>query len=220
MRRNLPLLLTLTAFAAGCATVAPESDMIEVVAPRAIEIPLGDSVGLELRVAAGEVTLLGDDADTVRATLSIRCPAGSQRCAKWAADARLHARQDREQVVVTLDAPARFNSEVRLELRVPRHNPVKIDMGYGELRAADLEHDLEVDMKAGEVNITMPAQAVGQVQLAARFGDATLHLDGRSVEAQRPWMVGARVDWYEGQGSHDVDVRLRFGDVQVALQRE
>lgn len=219
MRTLRLLLLPLALAAAGCVGVQPESEMIEVGPPSVVSVPIEGHETLHLHVPAGEVSVVGGDGNSVRATMAIRCPADSSRCAKWATEARLEAARGRDRVRLGVDAPARLNASLKLTVEVPSTNPLEIVMGYGELRAEGMERHVRVDMKAGDVDIAMPRDAVDEVHLAARFGDATMRLDGRPVEGRRPWLVGARLDWLDGDGAHDVNVRLRYGDVQVALYR-
>ena len=218
MNRLSVMVVLAAVLGAGCASVPAGSEMVEVVAPRTVDLEVAGGELLELRVSAGEVAIVGSDDNAVRATLSIKCPAGSRGCAKWAERARLAAARGDGRVRLALEAPARIKAETKLEVQAPRHSPLQIVMGYGELRARDLESDVSVEMKAGEVDIQMPSRAVENVQLAARFGDASMRIDGEAIEGERPWLVGAKVAWREGRGSHDVNVRLRYGDVRVSLQ--
>ena len=192
-------------------------DVAAVRPPSVVNIPIDADEMLELHVPAGEVAILGQTSQSVRATMSIRCPIDSRSCAEWAAGARLEAARERGRVHLGIDAPARFNAEVKLSVEVPSRNPLKIVMGYGELRAEGMERNVSIDMKAGDIDISMPRDAVDEVHLAARFGDASMRIGGRPLEGRRPWLVGAKVDWLEGRGDHDVNVRLRYGDVHVAL---
>ena len=172
---------------------------------------------LELTIPAGEVSVKGEDIASVSALARIRCPRDSRRCAEWAEDARLVSSRSGNRVRLGIDAKARMNASVKVTILVPRDSPLRIRMGYGELDAEGMEDDLSVRMKAGEVSIGMPRDAVEKVHLAARFGDASMYLGDRSLEGRRPLLVGAKVDWQEGTGQHSVDVDLRYGDVQLRL---
>jgi len=76
---------------------------------------------------------------------------------------------------------------------------------------------VRIRMTAGDVLVELPKELVRAVSLRARFGDASLEVDGHSIEGDRPTLVGAGVDWSSGTGVHEVRVELRYGDVNVRL---
>ena len=215
--REISITALVLAFCTGCIGMPPESELVDIGPERTLEIAVDPSDVLDLDIPAGEVSIRGEDIASVSALARIRCPRDSKRCAEWATDARLVSTRNGNRVRVAMNKKAKMNAAVKLTILVPKDSPLRIRMGYGELDAQGMEDDVSVEMKAGEVSIGMPRTAVEEVRLAARFGDASIYDGERALEGRRPTLVGARVDWLEGPGEHSVDVRLRYGDVQVEL---
>lgn len=200
----------------GCLSVAPESEMVAMASSAEVEINVRRTDVLEVHVPAGDVSIVGEDSDTAQASLNIKCPADSRRCAAWAADAKVLAIREGQRVHIGVNVPARINASLQLDISLPRSHPLRVFMDYGDLDIRAMESDVSVKMKAGDVDIEMPDSAVDNVQLAARVGDASLRVLDRDLEGRRPLLVGARVDW-RGAGTHNVDVKLRYGDVRLTL---
>lgn len=218
MRNLLGSSTTLMAMTfAGCAGIPPDSELVDAAPAQTIEIALEPGDRLRLSVPSGELRVNGADTDTVRGTLTIRCPADSRKCMAWAADAALVATRRDDQVRVALNKGPKLNVAVKAEIEIPRGVALDVSHDYGDLVIHGMEDDVFVRMKAGALSVAMPDSAVANVRASARFGDSSLRVAGRNVEGSRSMLVGAKVQWAEGRGEHDVDVHVRYGDAQVEV---
>ena len=99
---------------------------------------------------------------------------------------------------------------------LPRNHPLDVVMKYGVVEVAGIHDSVRIGLTAGEASVKLPRELVGTVRLRARFGDASLDVDGRTIEGTRATLVGAGVDW-SGDGVHEVRVDVRYGDIKVSL---
>ncbi len=209
----LALVITVT----GCISQPAESTRVSVPSPPSLQVDIGDSGRIELRMPNGDVTVTAQAGDQATAKMEILCPSNSTRCISRARETRLVTQRRGDTIRLGVHKPPGNNASVIIQVTVPRDRPLSIDMKYGDLTVKDLEDDLDVVMKAGAISIEMPQAAVREVKLGARFGDASLTLGGGSSQGDRSLLVGAKVDWRSGRGPHRVDARVRFGDLRVSL---
>lgn len=192
--------------------------MVLAAPEQTVSIDVAPDDMLELHIPAGEVVIEGDAVGHATASLEIKCPEDSESCEKWAAGIDVVAGRDGKKVVLRVSEPAKMNSAVDVRMTLPRDNPVSVTMGYGVLEIRGLENHVAVVMKAGDLLIESPAEAIRSVRLAARFGDVTLEEAHHAESGRRHYLVGAQLNWHEGAGKHDVDARLRYGNVRVSLR--
>jgi len=215
--RYLAMTALTATLAGGCFSMPPDSELVDAGPERTLEVALDPTDTLDVDIPVGEVSIKGEDIASVSALVGIRCPRDSKRCAEWAADAQLVSSRSGNRVRVALNTKARFNAAVKVTMLVPKDSPLRVRMGYGELDVQGVENDVSLHLKAGEVTIGMPREAVHEAHLAARFGDASVYLGERSVDGRRPLLVGAKLDWLEGTGQHMVEGRVRYGNVELDL---
>lgn len=209
--------ITILAGLCGCVTQVSDAPKVAVPGPSplSVEISAQDTIWLDL--PNGEVSVVADDVDYAELHASVRCPADSRKCRDRAADMAFEVRRDGQRVILSTNRSTTLNSELVVNVRVPNRNALDVRMKYGSLSIENAEQPLAVNMKAGEVKITMPERAVKTAFLRARFGDASLTVPDSAISGRRPTLVGATVDWPHGRGRYPVSAKLRYGDVRLQL---
>ncbi len=124
---------------------------------------------------------------------------------------------------------------VLVDVTVPEDQNVDVEMGTGELNLEDMAGDmyvelgvgeatltnvsgnLIVDMGIGEINVTMPESAVATVTLDNGIGETALyHRNGKN--SMEGILGGTDVEWTSGPGTHNVEVDLNIGEINVRLR--
>jgi hypothetical protein len=91
-------------------------------------------------------------------------------------------------------------------------------MYAGELDVAGGGQDLEVRLKYGDAEVTQPLAATRSVLADANFGDSQIFAPLGDTDPRRPWLVGSKVTWDDGEGDAVVTVKLSAGDATVRLE--
>jgi hypothetical protein len=102
------------------------------------------------------------------------------------------------------------------ELRMPRSQALRVEMGVGQLDISGLQGDLEVDLGVGEADIRTTRASAAKVSVEAGIGDATIRGAGGDLESSR--FLGARASWSGGSGKADVRLHVGVGDATVRLE--
>jgi len=222
MPRILVLVLTLllpAAVAAEAPTgVAQFSDVIEVM-DSSISVAMGNTV--RVRFAVGELDIVAADVDSVQTDLEIRCERLSEAlCTKYRERLRLEA-IDRDGVVevrlVGLPKWKLRKLQLDAKVTVPDWAPLEVQVGVGDVDIYAGDRDLAVRMGIGDLTVHIPEERVRSVQAATRIGDASLrgalHRPGK-----RRMLIGAKINWADGEGDIDIALGLRIGDASVVLE--
>ena len=217
MSRCPVVILLATVVLGGCISVPPDSELVQVGEPGQLQIELATDDALALSIPAGDVVIDGVDGNVASATMTVKCPRDSSRCAKWAQSVELESRREDGRVIMRVNKRVKLNASLELAIQVPRRHALDVAMDYGALVVNNTAHDLTVAMKAGDVQVDTDAYHVGEVDLQARFGDSSLRVGSRGVDGSRPWLTGARVQWDGGAGSRRIVGRVRYGSVSVTL---
>ncbi len=178
--------------------------------------------GSELQVAlkVGELRVETADVDSVLVEVEARCRAGSepkcfQRLEKLGAELTVTGSQSAVSITGVSKRYHRMDVEVRVV--VPKSSPLSVTMYAGELSVAGDGQDLEVRLKYGDVTVHQPLASTQSVLADANFGDAQIYAPLGDADSRRPWLVGSRVTWDEGEGDARVTVNLSAGDATVHL---
>lgn len=216
-RIRLLAIVTILAGLCGCVTHASDEPKVAVPGPSPLTVEIGAQEAIWLDLPNGEVSVVAANVRYAELHASLRCPTNSRKCRERAADIAFEVRRDERGVVLSTNRSATLDSEFVVNVRVPKPNALDIRMKYGSLSIENVEQPLAVNMKAGEVQITMPEKAVKSAFLRARFGDASLTVPDSAISGRRPTLVGATVDWPHGRGRFPVSAKLRYGDVRLRL---
>lgn len=211
--------VVLTLVLSGCVTQASDAPKVPVAGPSNLVAEVPASGTVELHLPSGEALIIADDVDYVEVAMNIRCPANSSRCRDRAAKTRLFVSDDDQRMLFGVTNAPGNSAEIELEVRVPRDRALNVRMKYGDLKIEGVENSVAVRMTAGAIELDVPEQSVGRVDLGATFGDASLSTQTAYQDGRRPTLVGSKVQWDEGVGAHAVQARVRFGDIQLNLTR-
>ncbi len=222
MPRILVLVLALllpAALAAEAPTgVAHFADLIEVLDS---SIPVATGRSVRVRFPVGELEIVAADVSEVNTELEVRCERLSEAlCAKYSQ--RLHLQGvDRDGVVeVRLTGLPKWKlRKLQLDgaVTVPTWAPLEVQVGVGDVDIYAGDRSLEVRMGIGDLTVHVPRDRVRSVRAATRIGDASLR-GALHREGHRRMLLGARVDWSEGQGAIDIALGLRIGDASVVFE--
>ena len=197
-------------------------DQIEVLDDLALVQPVAAGQSVRIAFGVGELEIEANDAAEIRTDLRVDCKElDDERCAKYAKRLKLEPSVKNGVVEVKLSGLRRSRlRKLSLEGRitVPRWAPLTVRMGVGEVTIRAGDKDLAVDMGIGVLAVRAPKDAVGHVAMGTRIGDVSLRGGGTRAEARRRMLVGATLEWAEGEGDASIDVGLRIGEVEVVLE--
>jgi len=92
---------------------------------------------------------------------------------------------------------------------------VRVGIGDVDIFAGD--RNLAVRMGIGDLTVHVPEDRVHSVRAATGIGDASLR-GALHREGKRRMLIGAKINWAEGQGPIDIALGLRIGDASVVLE--
>ena len=172
-----------------------------------------DTTGIErlhIEYQAGELTLAPADGDQIEVELRVEPrPEWSGDVADL--DVTYSVRGDR----LTL----RFaEDDVRSHMlvRVPPLEQLTVDVKAGEVQGTLPPMETDVFLGFGDISLDFDRSSTGRVDLRARIGDTDV--DGtQNVETNRRIVVGSTSS-AAGEGAHNVQAKVRVGDVRVGLR--
>ena len=173
---------------------------------------------VRMEFAVGELKVLPGEGSQVRFDLRIKCKNHSaRRCEELANEMRFESEDRNGTLYLKLDRFPKWGKgfEVHGELRVPRHMPVDVDMGVGQLTVEGMEGELEVNLGVGDADIRVPRAMANRVSVDTGIGDASIR--GASGEVTRRSFIGAHASWGQGIGRSQVRLHVGVGDATVRL---
>lgn len=108
-------------------------------------------------------------------------------------------------------------TNVKLTLDVPRGIDVYFETSFGEI---DLEGDfgnVDVDLRAGEIDLRTPRASVRQLNASCRVGEVRAHLGDQIVT--REGLLPGRTNFFNAAGKTHVNLHVTAGEVDVTLTR-
>lgn len=221
-------LLPSAAALAACSSIALLSlsatalaDRWEQVGPtHEVSVTVPDGAHLRLDLPVGEVDVIGTDGDVLRARMQIECKPNKRRCAKRAERAVLATESDGD--TLTLAAtPEGMNAykgaQVRITVEVPRSDTLEVEFGAGELEVRDVDACVSIRMFAGEAQLHLAGERIGDISLKTGMGESALYVNSDAIDGKRPLLVGSKVVHALGNGDCSLAARLRFGELTAHL---
>ncbi len=168
----------------------------------------------------GELRVIPTDDSRVQFAIRVRCRGGAEeRCEELANRLVLDSHDSGQTLSLKLENYPKWHNKgftVIGELKVPRSQALRIEMGVGQLEIEGLRGDLDVDLGVGEADIRTSKESAAHVSVEAGIGDATIRGAGSNLESSR--FVGARATWSQGSGKSDVRLHVGVGDATVRLE--
>jgi hypothetical protein len=105
---------------------------------------------------------------------------------------------------------------VNARVQVPADRAFELQTMAGEIEIRGLKNDIDLDVIAGEVSLTMDERDIGSLRAKVGIGEATLWTGGERIEGDG-WL-GKSLVWSHGRGDARVHVGLKVGEVDVRLR--
>ena len=106
---------------------------------------------------------------------------------------------------------------VDLRVDVPPGTDIDFDTYAGEIDMNGDFGDIDVDMRAGEVNLRLPRKRVRELNASCRIGEVRAHLGNEIVS--REGLFPGKTHFFNAEGSAHVNVHVTTGEVDVMLTK-
>ena len=223
MSALLPFLLLLQVLSADVDEKMPaHSEEIFVVGERPFIAPVAPGQPVRIVFGVGELDVRAEPVSEVRAEVRVRCPKSREaRCGKVRKRLRVTPKETPEGLEVRISGVNRYTLR-RLDISghivVPEDSPLAVKAGIGDVDVATGDLGVTVRMGIGDLTVRAPEETVGSVRVRTRIGDASIRSGSSGYNpGKRKALIGAGLRWSGGEGSEQVDVRLRIGDARVIL---
>ncbi len=214
---KLVLVFVLITLLAGCAG---QREFIDAGARDArVEVP--HSAAIRLSIPTGEVIVRGVPGNQLIAHVEFRCQENDRGCARRVSEAGFETGADTTAIVVALKPRSMMSwrdVQTRVTVEVPHDRALFVDMGAGDLDILDMHNCVSLDMYAGEASLQLDRAVVGSVALDVGTGDTSLKIGDHRIDGRRALLVGAELEWHDGDGWCQVYGDLQFGELSVHLR--
>ena len=109
------------------------------------------------------------------------------------------------------------NTEWDLEIEVPPGVAVKVETKYGDVAFNGTFGGIDVDLRAGDINIQTPRASVRELNASVRVGEVHTHLGDRIIESEG--VLPRQTKWTNKDvlAGSTVNAHATAGDVDVML---
>lgn len=183
-------------------------------------LPIHAGTDLEIMLKVGEMVVESAAVDEVRVEVTATCrPKSLEKCQERLERLQVESltNADGTQVKVAGVSKRYSKMEIKARFLVPEDSALTVRMYAGELRVEGGGQDLAVRLKFGEVTVHQPLASTRSVLADANFGDAEIFTSMGEPDPSRPFLVGSKVSWNDGEGEAQVAVNLSAGDITVHL---
>lgn len=211
---------TLAAAAALLWTLPASADDDVVVRRFVKQFPVTGVERVLVDVPVGEVVVEGWNGQQVELEVRLECDESGGACEDLAKRVKVvYSNQEDELTLRLKEWPKSRNKglEAHVYVRMPRDLPLKAHLGVGELSIEALESNVDADLGVGELNVTLPAAAVGSVNADTGIGEANLTAGGRHYESAG--LVAREIRWTKGTGKARVEADCGVGEINVQLTK-
>ena len=111
-----------------------------------------------------------------------------------------------------------FHNEVRLRVEVPSDVDVELGTHFGEVSIDGEFGDVRVDLRAGEIHLRTPHDAVRDLNASVRVGEVHADLGSEHVSNEGVFPGATHFHNANGRRSH-IDLHTTAGEVHVTLTR-
>ncbi len=112
---------------------------------------------------------------------------------------------------------ARKFTGIDLRLDLPPGVDVEFETSAGEVDLAGNFGDIDIDLRAGEVDVRVPRAGVRELQASCRVGEVRANLGTEVVT--REGLFPGRTKYYNAAGKSHVNVHVTAGEVDVTLTK-
>lgn len=104
-----------------------------------------------------------------------------------------------------------------LRIEVPVGMDVQFETAAGEVDMAGDFGDVNIDLRAGEVDLELPKSRVRELNASCRIGEVRAHLGHEVVT--REGLLPGRTHFFNAEGKTHVNVHVTAGEVDVTLKK-
>ncbi|HET7712156.1 MAG TPA: hypothetical protein VFL80_09535 [Thermoanaerobaculia bacterium] len=98
---------------------------------------------------------------------------------------------------------------------VPRGMSIEMETKVGEVTIDGTFGDVDVDLRAGEIEVRMPRKSVRELSASCRIGE--VHTDFGEQIVDREGIFPGRTQYFNSKGTSRVKVHTTVGEVNVTL---
>jgi hypothetical protein len=110
---------------------------------------------------------------------------------------------------------ARKFTGIDLRLELPPGVDIEFETSAGEVDLAGHYGNIDIDMRAGEIDVRIPKAGVRELNASCRVGEVRAHLGHEIVT--REGVFPGRTKYFNAAGKHHVSVHVTAGEVDVTL---
>jgi hypothetical protein len=111
----------------------------------------------------------------------------------------------------------RWHTSYDVSVEVPRGVDLDVRTKYGEVTINGEFGNIDVDLNAGEIHLTVPRSAVREMNASVRVGE--VHTDTGELHEDHEGLFPGRTRFYNSTGRSTVNVHTTFGEVHVTLTK-
>jgi hypothetical protein len=205
------------AAALGAAPPAAAEHVLQAE-PKTFEIEGAQELRVEFPV--GNFRIEGDDGETIRVSVRIKCKGGiDDECQEEARRVRLDHSVSGGTFVLEFEGIRKnvnhHGVEVEARVLAPRAMALKIEMGVGDLDVRDMGGDLQIELGVGDLDIVADRRDYRSADVETGVGDATIRAHPGAVKERG--FIGHSAKWYEGKGRSTLDAHVGVGEARVTL---
>lgn len=110
---------------------------------------------------------------------------------------------------------ARKFTGLDLRIELPPGVDVEFETSAGEIDLAGSYGNIDIDLRAGEIDLKIPKAAVRELNASCRVGEVRANL-GREI-VTREGVLPGRTKYYNASGKAHVNVHVTAGEIDVTL---
>lgn len=210
---------TVTVMALWCSTLA----FGEPSKKTAVELDVSTADAVIIHVPAGELNISGTTGQTISAEAVISCSKYKEGECSNGIFEEINWSSKLEGSLAQLDLTPSAGKQyddisVVVNIGVPEDKTLTVNLDYGDLRLKGTNACLDVNVKAGNVELGLPEESLASANLKATIGDVSLTTQAGRISGRRSKIIGAKLEWDEGKGACHLQATVRAGNVELHLK--
>ena len=209
------------------ALAAPAAVADDVVKhPFQSSIPRGRVQRVVIDIPAGDINVRNGSADTLSISGTARRDYQGSKERQWAQkivnDTSVEIYVNGPEAIVRRRFGANASSfraqkftTVELNLDVPKGVDVYFETSFGEVQLDGVFGNVDVDLRAGEIDMRTPRAIVRELNASCRVGEVRANLGDQTVT--REGLFPGRTNFYNAAGKSNVRLHVTAGEVDVTL---
>jgi hypothetical protein len=159
---------------------------------------------VHVRLSVGDLRIVRGDSSKIRVHYTIK----SDRESK-VQNARLDFDVHGRDANIEFHTPSGGNTEVDVEIEVPRNTNLDVREKVGDLAVADIEGDKDLELSVGDIRIEAERSAYHLVRASTSIGD----VNGDGYGETSGWL--GKTLKYRGDGKYELHAHVSVGDITL-----